>query len=66
MSGMEKLLLKAETKQAIADVAGVGRTAVVRWFKKGRLPRTEWTGETQYAEKLSRAFGVSKDDLLKT
>jgi len=30
------------------------------WRKRGRLPRTEWTGETQYARvicDLARAFG---------
>jgi hypothetical protein len=28
--------------------------AVRKWEKKGRLPRTEWTGETNYAERIEK------------
>ena len=27
--------------------------AVMKWVRAGRLPRTEWTGETHYAAALS-------------
>lgn len=29
--------------------------ACSKWLRAGRLPRTEYTGETQYAEALERA-----------
>ncbi len=41
--------------------------AVRKWLASGRLPRTEWTGETKYAQALSAAVGgqVSVEQLLK-
>lgn len=40
--------------------------AVNKWLRQGRLPRTEYTGETSYALALERAVGgkVSADALL--
>lgn len=58
-----------ELKKAIDDAGGVtavalacGKTprAVYKWLTAGCLPRTEYTGETTYAEKiacLARANG---------
>lgn len=39
----------------------LGRThqAIRKWQRAGRLPRTEWTGETQYAERISSVCGGS-------
>lgn len=31
--------------------------AVEKWRKRGRLPRTEYTGETQYSELIEAATG---------
>lgn len=31
--------------------------AVLKWARQGRLPRTEWTGETRYAKAMSSAVG---------
>lgn len=31
--------------------------AVLKWARQGRLPRTEWTGETRYAKAISAAIG---------
>ena len=31
--------------------------AVLKWARQGRLPRTEWTGETHYAKAISAAIG---------
>jgi len=35
--------------------AELGKThqALRKWQRAGRLPRTDWTGETTYAEKIS-------------
>jgi hypothetical protein len=50
--------------QAIAKVGGpseaaricaVSAAAVGKWLKRGHLPRTEYTGETNYSELLSKA-----------
>ena len=38
-----------------AKVCGVSRQAVDKWLAKGSLPRTEYTGETRYAERLAAA-----------
>lgn len=37
----------------VAKACGVSYQAVRKWEKKG-LPRTEWTGETNYSEAISQ------------
>lgn len=51
--------------------AGLGKTyqAIRKWEAQGRLPRTEWSGETDYARqivRMARAKGVAirRADLL--
>lgn len=39
----------------VATVCGVSERAVYKWLTNGRLPRTDYTGETCYAEKLAEA-----------
>jgi hypothetical protein len=51
---------KAGSAKAVADALKLTSTAVLKWEKRGKLPRTEWTGETNYAEQLEQAFGVSR------
>jgi hypothetical protein len=34
---------------------GVSYQAIRKWEAAGRLPRTEWTGETAYAKKIEAA-----------
>ena len=41
-----------------AKICGVRRQAVDKWLAKGCLPRTEYTGETCYAQSLSEADGA--------
>jgi hypothetical protein len=45
---------------------GVTHQAVRKWQHAGRMPRTEWTGETGYAETIERltAGAVTKAHLL--
>lgn len=40
-----------------SKVCGVTRQAVDKWMQNCCLPRTEYTGETLYAEKLAEASG---------
>jgi hypothetical protein len=42
--------------------------AVKKWAAKGRLPRTEWTGETRYAVAIEQLTDrqVLRDELLKS
>ena len=50
-----------------AHVCGVSYQAVKKWVAKGRLPRTEATGETQYAVKMAEADQrISAKSLLMT
>lgn len=37
---------------SLAKALGVSYQAVGKWRDAGRLPRTEWTGETNYAETI--------------
>lgn len=41
----------------LARVCGVSYQAVRRWEKHKRLPRTELTGETDYANRIAKATG---------
>lgn len=51
---------KAGSAKAVADKLKLTSTAILKWEKRGKLPRTEWTGETNYAEQLEHAFGISR------
>lgn len=51
-----------------AKVCGVSVRAVYKWLNTGRLPRTDYSGETNYAEKISAASGgkFSASQILKS
>ena len=58
-------LISTHGTTAIARVCGVSVPAVYKWIRVGRLPRTEWTGETNYAQKISEFDpGFSVEELL--
>jgi hypothetical protein len=50
----------------LAKGLGISGQAVRKWEAAGRLPRTEWTGETNYSESIEMLTGgeVTKADLL--
>lgn len=49
----------------VANACEVTPAAVHRWKTRNRLPRTEWTGETAYAERIAALHGgVSAEELL--
>lgn len=39
----------------VARICGVAPITARKWRERGHLPRTEWTGETHYAEKIETA-----------
>ncbi|HEU4589411.1 MAG TPA: YdaS family helix-turn-helix protein [Steroidobacteraceae bacterium] len=41
--------------QPLAQLCGVSYQAIRKWQRSGRLPRTEWTGETDYATRIEQA-----------
>ena len=41
--------------QPLARLCGVSYQAVRKWQRAGRMPRTEWTGETDYAHRIEAA-----------
>ncbi|WP_404812627.1 YdaS family helix-turn-helix protein [Acidithiobacillus thiooxidans] len=74
MSGMMKThiaisILKAKqilgSYDAVGRVCGVSGKAVMKWVGSGRLPRTEYTGETSYAQAVEHATNgrVTVEDL---
>lgn len=44
-------VIKTVRVSVVADVCGVSQRAIYKWMDNGKLPRTEYTGETNYAEK---------------
>jgi len=50
----------------LAEALGVSYQAIRKWERAGRLPRTEWTGETAYAEKIEALTSgrVTREQLL--
>ena len=50
----------------LGKACGISYQAIYRWEAKGRLPRTEWTGETDYASRIEEATKgvITRDQLL--
>jgi hypothetical protein len=53
---------------ALARLCGVSHQAVRKWQKAGRMPRTEWTGETAYSTAIEQALAgaITRAELLGT
>lgn len=56
-------LVSRHTQSGVARVCRVDHAAVHRWVKRGRFPRTAFTNEVDYFQRLHEAFGVSIEDL---
>jgi len=59
MSDILVAVQQAKNKTEFANVCGVSRQAVYKWLLANKLPRTEWTGETNYAEKIFNEYGIA-------
>jgi hypothetical protein len=65
MSEIQKAVDLIGGFNAAARICNVSPQAVMKWVKKGKLPRTEATGETDYASSLASAHdSISKEALL--
>ena len=50
----------------VAKACNVSPASAHKWKTKNRLPRTDWTGETRYAEVIAGLHGgITADELLK-
>lgn len=47
----------------VAKILNITARAIYKWSDKNSLPRTEYTGESNYAEKLSEISGVPTDEI---
>lgn len=60
-------VIKTVRVSVVADVCGVSQRAIYKWMDNGKLPRTEYTGETNYAEKIAHASnGLFSADVILT
>lgn len=55
MSALRESIDKAGGVANSATVCGVSQRAIYKWLSAGALPRTEYTGETHYAERIATA-----------
>ncbi len=66
MSPLELAILFLGGYQGTGRVCGVTFMTVGRWIKQGKLPRTELSGDTDYASKIEQALKgkITRDELL--
>lgn len=58
--------IKAVGVLATSIACGCSQRAIYKWMEKGSLPRTDFTGETNYAEQIAGASqGKFSADLIK-
>lgn len=50
----------------VAKIVGLRGPSIYKWRESGRLPRTEWTGETDYASRIVEALDgrMTREQLL--
>lgn len=55
MSALSKAVESVGGPILAAKACGISRQAIDRWLTRGSLPRTEYTGETDYAARMAKA-----------
>lgn len=64
MHSLRDLFDRAGGIEVAAKACGVSSRALYKWASRNSLPRTDYTGETHYAEALAAlADGVSADQI---
>lgn len=65
-TGLDRAIDLAGGQTAIANIVGLTPQAIQKWVANGCMPRTEWTGETNYAEQIAQFlhFKVTKSEML--
>ena len=60
-----KSLIDSLGASKVSEICGVSVRAVYKWRAANSLPRTEYTGETDYAERLAKAsnYAVTADNI---
>lgn len=59
-------VIKAIGVQTLSVACGCSPRAIYKWIEKGSLPRTDFTGETNYAELIAEASaGKYSEELIK-
>lgn len=60
-----KQIIKGCGVAIVASELGISQRAVYKWLARGCLPRTEFTGETDYSSAISALTGgeFSRDDV---
>lgn len=61
MSTIKTAIDQAGGPSAAAKVCGVSPRAVYKWLANASLPRTDYTGETDYAQALADAAAARGD-----
>jgi DNA-binding transcriptional regulator YdaS (Cro superfamily) len=66
MTPLEKAIRFLGGYSATARVCGVASQVVSNWVRRGHLPRTEWTGETNYSARIEEALAgaVPREEIL--
>lgn len=68
MNVITKILTKAAKPRGdlsrMARECGITNQAYLRWMRLGRFPRTDFTGETDYAGTIARLTGNDRDRML--
>lgn len=56
-------VIKSVRVPVVASACGVSARAIYKWIDRGSLPRTDFTGETTYAQKISQLSGGKYSEL---
>lgn len=53
MNDLKQIIESIGSVLKVSELLGVSHSAIHRWLTANALPRTEWTGKTDYAQRLS-------------